>query len=191
MAHTFARSLIVSSDEENMEKWEEALYRLRVANAQVKDLSLERLNYFTVLHDPRFQDAPGGSDHHHNYKHGLIIHVDEVMQNVFSMTSGKPSDDLITAVIWHDYMKIKDYGWEGETIIKLPYHKLINHVTGSAIAFNQAAQGIIPLVQLENIEHLILSHHGRKEWGSPVEPATAEAFILHAADMMSSRGVNL
>jgi 3'-5' exoribonuclease len=33
----------------------------------------------------------------------------------------------------------------------------------------------------------MLAHHGRKEWGSPVEPATNEAWILHAADMMSSR----
>ena len=173
-----------------MEKWEESLYALCIANARIKDISLERMNYFTVLHDPRFQISPGGSEHHHNYPHGLIIHVNEVMQNVLSMASN-PSDDLITAVIWHDYMKIKDYALDGEQVVKLPYRKLINHVAGSAMEFHHAAHGMLSVPQLENIEHLLLSHHGRKEWGSPVEPLTAEAFILHAADMMSSRGANL
>jgi 3'-5' exoribonuclease len=37
------------------------------------------------------------------------------------------------------------------------------------------------------IEHAILAHHGRQEWGSPVEPVTAEAYILHYADMLSVR----
>lgn len=173
-----------------MEKWEEALCALRVANSSVKNSQLLTLNYFTVLHDPRFQISPGGSEHHHNYPHGLIIHVNEVMQNVLSMASN-PSDDLITAVIWHDYMKIKDYALDGEQVVKLPYRKLINHVAGSAMEFHHAAHGMLSVPQLENIEHLLLSHHGRREWGSPVEPLTAEAFILHAADMMSSRGANL
>jgi len=174
-----------------MENWEESLYRLRVANAAVKNGLLRKLNYFTVLHDPRFQIAPGGSEHHHNYPHGLIIHVNEVMQNVCSMTYGKTSDALITAVIWHDYMKIKDYSLDGETVVKLPYRKLINHVAGSAMEFHHAAHSLLHPVELEEIEHLLLSHHGRREWGSPVEPLTAEAFILHAADMMSAKGTNL
>lgn len=173
-----------------MEKWQEALYALRIANARVTNMDLLQLNYFTVLHDPRFQISPGGSEHHHNYPHGLVIHVNEVMQNVLSMSSN-PSDDLITAVIWHDYMKIKDYALDGDQVVKLPYLKLINHVAGSAMEFHHAALGLLPSAQLENIEHLLLSHHGRKEWGSPVEPLTAEAFILHAADMMSSRVANL
>lgn len=173
-----------------MEKWQEALYALRIANARVTNMDLLQLNYFTVLHDPRFQISPGGSEHHHNYPHGLVIHVNEVMQNVLSMSSN-PSDDLITAVIWHDYMKIKDYALDGDQVVKLPYLKLINHVAGPAMEFHHAALGLLPSAQLENIEHLLLSHHGRKEWGSPVEPLTAEAFILHAADMMSSRVANL
>jgi 3'-5' exoribonuclease len=35
--------------------------------------------------------------------------------------------------------------------------------------------------------HCILSHHGRKDWGSPVEPATLEALVLHQADMLSAK----
>jgi 3'-5' exoribonuclease len=177
------------SEEIHMEKHEEALYSLRVANA--KSLRLSRLNNI-VLSDPAFLVSPGGSEHHHNYKHGLVIHVNEVMQNVLALTVGNPSDELRTAVIWHDYMKIHDYsiGEYGE-IVKMPYRKLINHVAGSAMEFHLHATSCLDSEQLERIEHLLLSHHGRREWGSPVEPLTSDALILHAADMMSAKGVNI
>lgn len=37
------------------------------------------------------------------------------------------------------------------------------------------------------VGHCILAHHGRKDWGSPIEPQTQEAYLLHAADTWSSR----
>ncbi len=169
---------------------EQALKSLRDVNNMIKE-PLRTLNKI-VLDDTNFYQAPGGAEHHHNYRHGLVIHVNEVMNNALAMTEGQISGNLVTAVIWHDYMKIKDYGWFGlDNITKEPYRKLINHVSGSAMEFHRLAYGKVPTHTLERIEHLLLSHHGRKEWGSPVEPATAEALILHAADMMSSRGVNL
>jgi 3'-5' exoribonuclease len=146
-----------------------------------------------VLCDSRFCESPGGSEEHpHNkYAGGLAIHTAEVMRNVFFMT-GFPSDELITAVIWHDYMKIRDYEIaEDGKVVKTQYQINIRHVAGSAMEFHHQAVDYLPLKTLEKIEHLILSHHGRMEWGSPVEPKTAEAFILHAADMMSAKGCNL
>ena len=177
----------------SMDKFEEALeslQALRGAVAQVKCPRLHDLNRI-VLSDPRFVTAPGGSAHHHDYEHGLVIHVYEVMQNVFSMTNYHPSDELITAVIWHDYMKVQNYEWLDGKIVKTEYGKLIYHVAGSAMAFHHEASGMLSVEVLERIEHMLLSHHGRKEWGSPVEPATAEALILHTADMMSSKGKNV
>jgi 23S rRNA maturation-related 3'-5' exoribonuclease YhaM len=66
---------------EIMEKQEEALYRLKVANEKAGSLLFTHLNKI-VLNDTAFYHAPGGVEHHHNYRHGLVIHVDEVMQNV-------------------------------------------------------------------------------------------------------------
>jgi len=174
-----------------MEKHEEALYELRVAASKVKSLLMRKLNDI-VLYDPLFLEAPGGSEHHHKFAHGLVVHVNEVMQNVLQLTNNRPSDELLTAVIWHDYMKIKDYTISpGGEVIKMPYRKLINHVSGSAMEFHLNAYFILSTETSERVEHLILSHHGRQEWGSPVEPATSDAFILHAADMMSANGCNL
>jgi 3'-5' exoribonuclease len=101
---------------------------------------------------------------------------------------------LCTAVCWHDYDKLKEYelkddvtlGYKG-TIGYTGYIHTIGHVAGSAIAFSFHAGSIPALLKREKIIHCILSHHGRKEWGSPVEPATREAWILHASDMLSSR----
>jgi 3'-5' exoribonuclease len=146
-----------------------------------------------VLSDPLFFISPGSAEHHHNYRYGLLQHTQEVMANVSAMCYGNPSTELVTAVIWHDYMKIRDYSINADgKITKEAYGKLINHVSGSAIAFEKfAVECKVPPEFRERVLHLILSHHGRKEWGSPIEPATAEAFILHAADMMSSRGCNI
>ena len=66
-----------------MEKFEEALYALRSVNLRVKRVRLRRLNDIVLL-DPRFPEAMGGTAHHHDYAHGLVIHVDEVMQNVLN-----------------------------------------------------------------------------------------------------------
>jgi len=172
----------------------EAFRNLLCAARLVDDPVLSRLNDI-VLGDARFQTAPAGSEEHphQKFKGGLVVHVNEVMNNVFLMTAGTPSDELITAVIWHDYMKIKDYemATDNGPVIKTQYQKQIRHLAGSAMEFHAEARGVLPVEQLERIEHLLLSHHGRREWGSPVEPQTAEAYILHTADMMSAKGCNI
>jgi len=163
------------------------LYSLKTLSREERHLC------FGVLDNEDFFSAPGGSEHHHNYKHGLIIHTAEVMNNAQKLCSGwKLPDELIIAVIWHDFMKIKDYAIVDQEIISLPYKKLINHVSGSCMEFHSAAKAIgMEPNKMERIEHILLSHHGRKEWGSPVEPRTAEAFVMHTADMMSASGIVL
>jgi 3'-5' exoribonuclease len=99
---------------------------------------------------------------------------------------------LATAVCWHDYDKLKEYELkEDGKIGYTDYIRTTGHVVGSVLEFVALVddeQGWYFTKKREAITHCMLSHHGRKEWGSPVEPATREAFILHAADMLSSRG---
>lgn len=146
-----------------------------------------------VLNDPNFAEAPGSTEHHHNYPKGLVQHVAEVMNNVIELTGGIPSEELVTAVIWHDYMKTRDYSLDHEgNIIKQEYRKRINHLPGSFAEFYHTAKTMdFSQEFIDEVSHLLLSHHGRKEWGSPVEPRTADAFILHTADMMSASGIIL
>ncbi len=75
---------------------ETALLSLRNINETVTDKTLQCLNDI-VLSDPDFFTSPGGTVHHHNFKHGLVIHTAEVMMNAFMMSHGRMSDELITA----------------------------------------------------------------------------------------------
>jgi 3'-5' exoribonuclease len=160
----------------------EALAYLEDSLLWIKDKTL-RAACETILEDQRFRlswGSNGDSGKHHAYAGGLLVHTAEVMSYVRQLTS---HEELITAVIFHDCAKIFDYDELGE---KTDYCKLIRHVAGSFAIFSELLRGSIPNDQFERIGHCILAHHGRKEWGSPVEPQTEHAMLLHQADMWSA-----
>ncbi len=68
-------------------------------------------------------------------------------------------------------------------------HKFkIHHITRSALFFSECAKKYnLDADVTDRVIHNILSHHQRKEWGSPVEPKTKIAWILHLADSVSAR----
>jgi 3'-5' exoribonuclease len=149
--------------------------------------SVDQALALVVLSDADFLVSPGSSRYHHAYRGGLVHHTAEVVENCMSMIGA--SRALLLAAIWHDYMKKREYFLEEDgSITKTPYCYLIGHVVGSAMAFREAA---IPLAGdmcfVDSVTHIMLAHHGRNEWRSPVEPQTPEAWILHAADMLSAR----
>lgn len=144
------------------------------------------------LDDGKFDTWPGASSHHHNYAGGLAEHVAEVAYYCALLMGDEPHIDrtvVLTAAIWHDYLKVNEYTDPAEgKVEKLPYMFLVGHPVGSAMAFMEEMTGWEDENNLaEPIVHCILAHHGRREWGAPVEPKTPEAWILHAADMLSAQ----
>ena len=124
-----------------------------------------------------------------------MVHTYEVAHYALDMAKAfwedVDRDALLTAAIWHDYMKVREYEVsEAELgkITKTPYRKFVNHVAGSHAEFLLAVVGkdLDPDIQ-QRIEHALLAHHGRQEWGSSVEPQTLESMLLHTADMISVR----
>ncbi len=150
-----------------------------------------------ILDNPMFREWPAAIRHHHAYDGGLLQHTVQVIESceffAGRVASYSPPgcelnwDVLFTAALWHDYGKLWDYrsdgadGWEAA-----PHVNMINHVARSYAEFMTAAQNIETELR-DQIGHCILSHHGRKEWGSPVEPQTREAKALHLADMASAQ----
>lgn len=162
-----------------------------------------------VTEDHRFQTWSGSGDpkHHHYGTGGLLQHTLEVVR--FALKSAKEADRnyerlgsptrvnmkiLLTGCVWHDYGKIWSYaqqhdgvwGYNGDHGLK------IHHIAESALVFQRAADRYCREPEwvgkeIEEVTHLILSHHGRREWGSPVAPQTPEAWILHLSDCMSAR----
>lgn len=167
--------------------------------ALVCDMDTDEDNYvlhdacMQVLNDPAFQTQVGSCDHHHTYRGGLMVHTYEVASYALEMAKAFGEavcrEVLLTAAVWHDYMKIREYEVdEAGKIGKTPYRKLVRHVAGSHAEFllAVAGKGLDPHIQMR-IEHALLAHHGRQEWGSPVEPQTLESHLLHSADMISVR----
>lgn len=147
----------------------------------------------SVIENPDFQAQVGSSKNHHAYTYGLMIHTYEVTKYAVGMADMMPGkvdyDVLVTAAIFHDFCKIKEYKVmiSGE-VFNTRYRKLVRHVAGSHAAFLQAiGDAVLNGETVVSIEHAILAHHGRLEHGSPVVPLTLEAYILHAADMLSAQ----
>lgn len=145
-----------------------------------------------VLSSVKFTSGYGSSDKHHNFIGGLCVHTSEVLENALLMAKSTTLyvnlDNLIAGVIYHDYGKFFDYKVENGKVIKTDHQKKIRHLSRSyAIFMSDAEKHEISDNMKDEIGHIILAHHGRQEWGSPVEPETVEALIIHCADVLSAR----
>jgi 3'-5' exoribonuclease len=139
---------------------------------------------------PFFKLAPAASKLHHAYRGGLIEHSLSVtilcdkFSKLYRMVN---RDILIAGAILHDIGKAYEY--DNKTFNKTDEGKLIGHISMGLSLVDKKAAKIknFPEKKLFAIKHLILSHHGELEWGSPVQPATIEAVLLHFADNIDSK----
>jgi len=139
----------------------------------------------------KYLKAPAGKSWHHSYIHGLLEHTLEIVEICDLAANFHPEanrDLLITGAILHDIGKIKeltydyafDYSDEG---------RLLGHIIIAAIDINEKINEIkdFPSKLKEQLLHLIISHQGKLEQASPVEPKTLEAIILYQADELSAK----
>ncbi len=141
----------------------------------------------------QFIKAPGGRLIHHNYVGGLLEHSLEVMEICIQQLKLYPkymnSSLLISGAILHDIGKIKEYDINSILFQYTDRGKLIGHITMGRDMVMEKANKFKHFpedIKLE-LEHMILSHHGKKEWGSPEIPRTMNAFALFHADLVSAR----
>lgn len=158
-----------------------------------------------VLHNPDFAIWTGsGRQGSHHYGDGLLAqHTLEVVEvamennNYYSRLGKAVCPKLLfLAGIFHDIGKLKDYerGFDekGYPIWKDAEHKYeIHHISSSAITWNQvvsetANAGLLTQDEIAQVTHAILAHHGLRAWGSPVEPRTRLAWLLHFSDNLSA-----
>lgn len=152
------------------------------------------------LEDPKirdgFQIAPAGVKAHHAYPGGLLEHVVGLMHLVDIMSPRYPMIDrdvLLLGTMLHDIGKLEELAFEGELSYTDP-GQLIGHlVQGVQMLDRKAAQVEAKLGKpiakelLWRIQHMIVSHHGHLEHGSPKIPMTLEAIMLHAIDDMDAK----
>ncbi|HEU4643753.1 MAG TPA: HD domain-containing protein [Gemmatimonadaceae bacterium] len=145
----------------------------------------------------RFERAPASIGGHHSAIGGLLLHVTEVAYIGRHMARAmRANSDLVVAgALLHDIGKLEAYDITWEGFVRTPCGHLVEHVVLGLLMLERrlAALGepVCSTEQLLELQHLILSHHGQLEFGSPVRPLTLEAEILHRADDASAKATDV
>jgi 3'-5' exoribonuclease len=149
----------------------------------------ELLSRVAARHEERLRVWPAARQVHHAYRGGLLEHVLKIMELVGFLADayGARKDLLMAGALLHDVGKLRELSCDDKTEYTAEGN-LIGHITIGACMLRDEMRELPdfpPALALE-LEHLILSHHGELELGSPVKPMTAEAFILAAADNLDA-----
>jgi 3'-5' exoribonuclease len=145
-----------------------------------------------------FMESPSAMTHHHNYVGGNLEHTVGVVRlchNICGMYPGINKDLVITGAILHDVGKLQEYKFTA-AIDKTDEGNFIGHIVIGDRWIREQVVKIrekgkdFPKELVMHLSHLILSHHGKYEWGSPRLPKTIEACVLHQADLMDSQVKN-
>jgi len=142
----------------------------------------------------QYQQCPASVAGHHALLGGLLLHTVEVACLAGQMArlhpGGADPDLVLAGVLLHDIGKVESYRWDGAFETTLP-GAVIGHVTLGALMLERRVRAAARMPCTEDelliLLHLILSHHGKLEFGAPVLPMTLEAEILHQADNASAR----
>lgn len=138
-----------------------------------------------------YEQCPASIRGHHARLGGLLKHTTEVaaIARTIARTSGGDAQLVLAGVLLHDIGKLESYRWDGY-FEYTPVGRLIGHVTLGALMLDRRLLETPPLctaTERDILIHLVLSHHGRLEFGSPVLPQTLEAEIIHWADNASAK----
>jgi 3'-5' exoribonuclease len=139
----------------------------------------------------RLKIWPAAVTVHHAYRGGLLEHVLKLTEVGGAMAAayGADADMLLAGAVLHDIGKLDELHYEGGVTSYSRDGNLLGHITIGVLIVRDAAAAIpgFPDDLLVRIEHLVVSHHGERELGSPVEPMSEEAFILSAIDDLDAR----
>lgn len=140
----------------------------------------------------QFQTAPAAKGIHHAYAGGLLEHCLSMAKVANMLADHYPGVDksvLLAGVMFHDIGKIKELEEHTGLVDYTAAGRLKGHlVMGSEMVGEEAGKiKDFPEELLLQIQHLILSHHGRLEFGSPTVPMTPEAFLLSFIDDLDSK----
>jgi 3'-5' exoribonuclease len=169
---------------------DEMIVEFRALIAAIKDPELNGIiNHIfhpegRLWHD--FIEAPSARSVHQAYLHGLLEHTINVANNARALGACYSKlvdlDILTSGALIHDMGKTIEYAWKPR-IDYTDMGLMMGHIPiGSNMLHDFARGRQMAPGKLARLHHMILSHHGRAEWGSPRPPSTPEAFILHYAD---------
>ena len=170
---------------------EELVKRFNKIVESVKDEECKAiLDYFIKKFGEQIFVAPAASSVHHEFSSGLLMHSVSLGEHADYFAKYYPNinrDLLVTGALLHDFGKmielvgpaIYHYSLEG---------RLLGHISIMCAELRKAAEELnLKGETAVLLEHMVLSHHGQYEYGSPVLPMTKEALLLSMIDNLDSK----
>jgi len=140
----------------------------------------------------QFRDAPAAKRYHQAYRHGLLEHALSVAQAVSAISATFPGIDrdvAVTGALLHDIGKLEAYTSDPRAIDLTDVGKLQGEIALGYYHVRRLIEDLpgFPEPLAAGVLHIILSHHGQLEHGSPVVPCTREATLVHMIDNLGGR----
>ncbi|MGG3556078.1 3'-5' exoribonuclease YhaM [Peribacillus frigoritolerans] len=172
------------SQEEMMETITQFIFEMRNPNIQ------RVTRHLIKKYHNEFLTFPAATKNHHEYMSGLAYHVVSMLGLAKAISTLYPSlnkDLLYAGVILHDLGKVHELSGPVSTVYTVEGN-LLGHITIMVNEVGKAAEELgIEAEEIMILKHLILSHHGKAEWGSPKPPMVREAEVLHYIDNMDAK----
>jgi 3'-5' exoribonuclease len=139
-----------------------------------------------------YREAPAARHYHQAYRHGLLEHCLGVAQAVSAISAtfaGIDRDVAVTGALLHDIGKLEAYTQDRDNAELTDAGRLHGEIALGYYRIRRTIEGIdgFPSELAAALGHIILSHHGTLEHGSPVLPCTREATLVHMVDNLGGR----
>ncbi|SER74022.1 3'-5' exoribonuclease YhaM [Salipaludibacillus aurantiacus] len=161
-------------------------YIFDMQNAKIQRIT----RHLFKKHQKAFSVSPAATKNHHEFVSGLIYHVVSMLQLAKGIAQLYPSLDkdlLYAGVILHDMAKVRELSGPMATQYTVE-GKLIGHISMMVNEIEEAAKELgIEGEEVMVLQHLVLSHHSKGEWGSPKAPMIREAEMLHMVDNIDAK----
>ncbi|MEO8274581.1 MAG: HD domain-containing protein [Thermoanaerobaculia bacterium] len=158
-----------------------------VTRPEMRRLATETLE----IYGPALKVHPAAKAIHHAFRGGLLEHVVSMIELAVKFCDHYAELDrdlMMLGVLFHDLGKLQELGAMPDNEYT-PVGRLVGHIVIGRDLVRERTAAIpgFPADLRLQLEHLVLSHQGKKEYSSPVEPMTAEGFALHAIDDLDSK----
>jgi 3'-5' exoribonuclease len=158
---------------------------------EMKNPNIQRITRHLIKkYQSQFLEYPAATKNHHEFISGLAYHVVSMLDLAKAIASLYPSLDkdlLYAGVILHDLGKVAELSGPISTVYTVEGN-LLGHITIMVNEIGKAAEELaIAGEEVMILQHLVLSHHGKAEWGSPKPPMIKEAEILHYIDNIDAK----
>ena len=144
----------------------------------------------------KFTTAPAGMKNHHAYQGGLLEHVVSLMELIVVVAPRYPRldpDKLLIGAFLHDAAKVDELSYDRD-IAYTDEGQLLGHMVMAMSMIDEKAREAerlsgepFPKQLVLEIKHMVISHHGEYEYGSPKLPMTLEAVALHHLDNLDAK----